>query len=56
MPTAAEDSAFSVAESILTSAERGAGRGYPGGMQVSEEEIELEWIRIRDGLDKGGAS
>ncbi len=56
VPTAAEDSAFSVAESILSSPERGAGRGYPGGMQVSEEEIELEWIRIRDGLDKGGAS
>lgn len=55
--TATEDSAFSVAESILSTAEHGAGGRYAGsGLQVSEEEIELEWIRIQDGLKKGGAS
>ena len=53
VPTAQEDSAFSVAESILSTS---AGRSYSGGMQVSEEEIELEWIRIRDSFAKGGAS
>ena len=56
VPTAEEDSPFSVAESILSTA--GAGRGYTGagGMQVSEEEIELEWIRLRDSFAEGGAS
>ena len=56
VPTAEEDSAFSVAESILSTAEHRAGYPGTGGMQVSEEEIELEWIRIRDSLNKGGAS
>ena len=56
VPTATEDSAFSVAESILSTPERGGSRSYPGGMQVSEEEIELEWMRIRDSVDQGGAS
>ena len=58
VPAATEDSAFSVAESILFAAEQSPGRSYPGtgGTQVSEEEIELEWIRIRDSFNKGGAS
>ena len=56
VPAATEDSAFCVAESILSSAEQGGARSYPGGMRVSEEEIELEWMRIRDSSDKGGAS
>lgn len=56
VPTAEEDSPFSVAESILSTAD--AGRGYTGsgGMQVSEEEVELEWIRLRDSFAEGGAS
>ena len=56
VPAATEDSALCVAESILSSAEQGGARSYPGGMRVSEEEIELEWMRIRDSSDKGGAS
>ncbi len=56
--TADEDSAFSVADSILSSTDPGAGRSYPGAgsFQVTEEEIELEWIRVREGSDKGGDS
>ena len=56
VPTAEEDSPFSVAESILFTAD--AARGYTGsgGMQVSEEEVELEWIRLRDSLAEGGAA
>lgn len=56
VPTTMEDSAFSVAESVLFSSERGGARSYPGGMRVSEEEIELEWMRIRENFAKGGAS
>ena len=56
VPTTTEDSAFSVAESVLFSSERGGARSYPGGMRVSEEEIELEWMRIRENFAKGGAS
>ena len=56
VPAATEDSAFCVAESILSSPEQGGARSYPGGMRVSEEEIELEWMRIRGSSDKGGAS
>ncbi len=56
VPTAEEDSPFSVAESILSVSD--AGRGYTGagGMKVSEEEIELEWIRLRDSSAEGVAS
>ena len=56
--TANDDSAFSVAESVLSSADPGAGRSHPGvgSFQVTEEEIELEWIRLREGADKGGGS
>ena len=56
VPTTTEDSPFSVAESVLSSAERGGARSYPGGMRVSQEEIELEWMRIRENFAKGGAS
>ncbi|MFQ5930196.1 MAG: hypothetical protein ACE5MK_10885, partial [Acidobacteriota bacterium] len=58
VPAATEDSAFSVAESILFTAEQSPGRSYPGtgSTRVSDEEIELEWIRIRDSFNKGGAS
>jgi len=48
--TKAEDSPFSVADSILSSSEPGISLG---GTHVTEEEIEMEWIRIRD---KGGES
>jgi phage shock protein A len=41
--TAATDSPFSVAESILTPPDAA------GGPHVSEEEIELEWMRIKEG-------
>ncbi|HUV12657.1 MAG TPA: PspA/IM30 family protein [Acidobacteriota bacterium] len=56
--TADEDSAFSVAESILSSTDPGAGSSYRGAgrLQVTEEEVELEWIRLRDGANKGGKS
>ncbi len=56
VPTAEDDSPFSIAESILSTAD--AGRGYTGsgGMKVSEEEVELEWLRLRDGFVEGGAS
>jgi phage shock protein A len=56
--TSAEDSAFSVAESILSKPEPGGGRIYPGAgsVQVTDEEIELEWMRIHQGPDKGGDS
>ena len=49
--TADEESAFSVAESILNSTETGPARAHPGpgNFQVTEEEIELEWIRIHEG-------
>ncbi len=56
VPTTTEDSPFSVAESVLFSAQRSGSRSYPGGMRVSEEEIELEWMRIRENFAKGGAS
>ncbi len=56
VPTTTEDSPFSVAESVLSGVERGGARSYPGGMRVSEEEIELEWMRIRESFAKGGAS
>jgi len=48
--TGAVDSPFSVADSILSSSEPGIA---PGCIHVTEEEIEMEWIRIRD---KGGES
>jgi len=48
--TKAEGSPFSVAESILSSSEPGIPTG---SMHVTEEEIELEWIRLRE---KGGTS
>ena len=54
--TAEEDSPFSVAESILFTAGAGPGTTGFGGMQVSEEEVELEWLRLRDGFAEGGAS
>jgi hypothetical protein len=47
--TVAEDSPYTVAESILASTESGAGR--TGSVHVTEEEIEMEWIRIREGGD-----
>jgi len=56
VPTAEDDSPFSVAESILGTADTGRGYTGSGGMQVSEEEVELEWIRLRDGFAEGGAS
>ena len=43
--TRAEDTPFSVADSILASPEAGTGH-------VTEEEIEMEWIRIRDKGEK----
>ncbi len=52
VPMTDEDSPFAVAESILS----GSGPGPAGGARVSEEEIELEWIRLRDSSDRGGDS
>jgi phage shock protein A len=43
--TEVEDSPLAVAESILSSSEPGS---FPGGTHVTEEEIEMEWIRIRE--------
>jgi phage shock protein A len=56
--TADDDSAFSVAESILSSSDPGAGSSYrgTGSLQVTQEEIELEWIRLHEGSDQGGNS
>jgi phage shock protein A len=45
-----EDSPFSVADSILSSSEPGFSHG---ATHVTEEEIEMEWIRIHE---KGGKS
>lgn len=56
VPTTTEDSPFSVAESILSGSKQCGSANYPGGMRVSEEEIELEWMRIRENFDKGGSS
>ena len=49
--TAAEDSPSSVAESILSS-----GPQTGSGFRVTEEEVELEWMRVRDDFQKGGVS
>ena len=54
--TPEEDSPFSVAESLLSLAEAGRGFMGVGGMKVSEEEVELEWIRLRESFAEGGAS
>jgi hypothetical protein len=48
--TDADDSPFSVADSILSSSEPGLS---PGSIHVTEEEIEMELMRIRN---KGGKS
>ena len=56
VPTAEDDSPFSVAESILSTEISGRGYTGSGGMKVSEEEVELEWIRLQDGFAEGGAS
>jgi phage shock protein A len=56
--TADEDSAFSIAESILSSADLNPTSSYrgAGSLQVTQEEIELEWMRLRERTDKGGDS
>ena len=56
--TARQDLPFSVAESILAAADQSAAPSYPGTMpaHVSEEEIELEWIRLRESFREGGAA
>ena len=56
--TADDDSAFSVAESILSSADLRPGSSYrgAGSLQVTQEEIELEWMRLREETEKGGNS
>jgi phage shock protein A len=48
--THTEDSPFSIADSILSSTEAGISMG---NVQVTDEEIEMEWMRLRE---KGGQS
>jgi len=56
--TADDASAFSVAESILSSADLNPTSSYrgAGSLQVTQEEIELEWMRLRAGTEQGGDS